>query len=546
MAGFEFRRAKTATEFDAIHRLNHRIFAEEIGQHGCRPDGRLIDRFHEQNAYFIASREGEMVGMVSVHAGPEFSVASRLPDARPLAALRAPLEVRLLGILPEFREGAVVAGLFSQVDAYARAHGYSDLLISGIVKREPMYRKLGFRAMGPAVACGEAAFVPMRLSFDAPPPEFQHRERMYRARWQRQHTVSLLPGPVEIAESVARAFHARPVSHRSHAFLEMYADTRSRLSELMGGLECVILSGSGTLANDTVAANLRAAFGEGEGLIVVNGEFGERLTRHGMRAGLKARELRFGWGEAWNFERIEAALESGPAWVWAVHLETSTGVLNDLPRLIAMAEARGIAVAADCVSSLGAADAHGAGEGRCFLASGVSGKALGSYAGLAFVFVSANAMDRLDGRMLPATFDVMEAAKTVGPLTTVSSPMLAAAYEALRLRYDGSEAVEARLQEYESLGRWTRMRMRQAGLTPLVAERDAAPTVNTFVLPAPEFARRCTRAGFRIAHESEYLRRRGWGQIATMGDLDRVRLEPLFAWMTEAGSPDAMMAALGR
>jgi hypothetical protein len=54
------------------------------------------------------------------------------------------------------------------------------------------------------------------------------------------------------------------------------------------------------------------------------------------------------------------------------------------------------------------------------------------------------------------------------------------------------------------------------------------------------------RAGFRIAHESEYLRTRGWGQIATMGDLDRVRLEPLFAWMAEATGRDTVMVGFAR
>ena len=303
MSGIEFKQAQTEDEFEAIHRLNHRIFAEEIGQHGRRADGRLVDKFHGQNAYFVARQDGELVGMVSVHAGPEFSIASRLQDVDVLRALRTPLEVRLLAILPEYREGAVVAGLFSQVNEYARRNGYSDLLISGIVEREGMYRKLGFRPMGPPVACGESAFMPMRLSVDAPPDEFRRREQMYMARWQRRHTLSLLPGPVEIAEPVARAFHARPVSHRSSAFLEMYGDTRLRLSELMGGLECVILSGSGTLANDTVGANLRAAFGEEPGLVLSNGEFGERLIRHAARTGLKARELRFGWGEPWDFWR---------------------------------------------------------------------------------------------------------------------------------------------------------------------------------------------------------------------------------------------------
>lgn len=542
----EFRRAKTEAEFEAIHRLNHRIFAEEVGQHGRRADGRLVDRFHENNAYFIACRDGELVGMVSVHAGPEFSVSSRLGDAESLKALRAPLEVRLLAILPEYREGAVVAGLFSQVDAYARAHGYSDLLISGIAEREGMYRKLGFRPMGPAVPCGEAAFVPMRLSVDAPPEEFRRREQLYMARWQRRHTVSLLPGPVEIAEPVARAFHRPPVSHRSSAFLELYADTRSRLSELMGGLECVILSGSGTLANDTVAANLRAAFGDEPGLVISNGEFGERLTRHARRAGLRARELRFGWGEPWQFAAIEQAMRAGVRWVWVVHLETSTGVLNDLPRLLAMGEENGVAVAADCVSSMGAAHVHGAGDARCFLASGVAGKALGSYAGLAFVFVSADAMERLEGSELPATFDVMEAAKAAGPVTTVSSPLVTAAHEALRLRFDGCAAVEARIRQGEQLGRWTRERLREVGLMPLVREEHAAPIVTTFALPSANFARRCARAGFRIAHESDYLQRRGWGQIATMGDVDQRRLEPLFSWIAGEGVRDVAMAVAGR
>ncbi|HKO19986.1 MAG TPA: hypothetical protein VJU82_13970, partial [Acidobacteriaceae bacterium] len=173
---------------------------------------------------------------------------------------------------------------------------------------------------------------------------------------------------------------------------------------------------------------------------------------------------------------------------------------------------------------------HGTGEARCFLASGVSGKALGSYAGLAFVFVSADAMERLEGKLLPATFDVMSAVKSPGPVTTVSSPLVSAAHEAL-LRYDGAAGFQSRLEEYAALGRWTRERMREVGLTPLSLEEHAAPVVTTFALPSADFVRRCARAGFRIAHQSEYLERRDWGQIATMGDVDRKRLEPLFAWM---------------
>ena len=43
-------------------------------------------------------------------------------------------------------------------------------------------------------------------------------------------------------------------------------------------------------------------------------------------------------------------------WVWGVHHETSTGVLNDLSGLTKLAKKRGTRVCADCVSSIGTVD----------------------------------------------------------------------------------------------------------------------------------------------------------------------------------------------
>src|SRR5689334_14643924 len=100
MIDLEFKPAETDDEMEQIHRLNHRIFAEEVGQHARTVDGRLVDKFHGRNRYFIASHRGELVGMISAHGGPEFSIASRLNDPGILKSLRAPLEIRLLAILP--------------------------------------------------------------------------------------------------------------------------------------------------------------------------------------------------------------------------------------------------------------------------------------------------------------------------------------------------------------------------------------------------------------------------------------------------------------
>ena len=527
MVDVRFKPANTAEDIEQVHRLNHRIFAEEVGQHPRTPDGRLIDKFHDRNRYFIATCGSELVGMISVHDGPEFSITSRLEDVSALKALRAPLEIRLLAILPRFRKRSILAGLFWQVRSYARAHHYSDLLISGIVERLPMYEKMGFKAMGPAVPCGAAAFVPMRLSLDVASGRFVRREKMYGARWRRSNAISLLPGPVAMSQGVIEAFHQVPISHRSQRFIELYEELRLRLGELMSGLQAAVLCGSGTLANDAVAANLRCAFGNAEGLVIANGEFGERLMRQAECAGLNYRTLKFGWGDAWSFRAIEIELERRPRWVWAVHLETSTGVLNNLGRLTELALQHGASVAADCVSSLGAVDTCEAGQ-RLFLASGVSGKALASYAGLAFVFLSQEAVQALEGRTICPTFDLIAAVRSRGPASTLPSPLVMAALQALRENYDSEAGRTARYAHYEELGRWAREMMRRAGLELLAAETDAAPTIATFPMPSTGFAQECLTAGFRIAHESDYLRTRKWGQIATMGNLDKTSLESLF------------------
>lgn len=536
MTDIRFKEAETEREFQQIHRLNHLTFAEEIAQHQPTSNGHLVDRFHSANRYFIALLHDELVGMVSVHPGPDFSITSRLPDPAALRVLRAPLEVRLLAIAPQHRGSAILPGLLLHVYRYALLHNFSDLLASGITSRMSMYRKMGFRAMGPAVISGAASYVPMRLRLDVPPPALRAHADLYASRLQSEHSISLLPGPVEIAPEIQHAFHAPPVSHRSASFIAEYEESRSLLSSLMGGMRAVVLGGSGTLANDMVAANLRACFANEPGLILSNGEFGERLVRQASLAGLTFRSLRFPWGAPWNFSAIESELQRGtsehtpsqdfPSWIWAVHLETSTGVLNDLPRLLKIAAAYGVRVSADCVSSLGAVDT--AQSAPLFLASGVSGKALGSYAGLAFVFASTQALDRLDGRELCPTFDLRQSISHHGPRSTVSTPLIAALHHSLRQNYASPSACHDRFVQQSELARWVRDQIRAAGLSPIAAEQDAAPTITSFPLPGAGFARLCRRAGFRIAHESEYLRSRGWGQIATMGSVTRSALEPLF------------------
>lgn len=543
-----FREARTTDDLLQISALNHHTFAEELGQHPIHPSGLLVDRFHACNRYFIALQDEEVVGMVSAHPSPEYSVAQKLKDPQVLSQFPNPLEVRLLAIAQHVRNRTVLAGLFWMVYEYALANAHSHLLISGIVDREPMYRKLGFVALGPAVQAGAAGFIPMVMEIGGgsvnPPARAASFQRYWeRKKSQKNRPILLLPGPVEVHPAVEDNFKLDPISHRSHRFVSMFEETRTLLRSLMPQLDVALFPGSGTLANDIVAANLKAVFGNSPGLVVSNGEFGERLTHQAAAAGLAFHHLRFAWGEPWDRVRLQASLHAAPAWIWAVHLETSTGVLNNLYLLLNLASQCGAAVALDCVSSLGAVPMP-APDRTLHFATGVSGKAIGSYAGLALVYMSRNAKELLQGSTLCPSFDLLRMTEASGPSTTVPSPLLLALREALRQHYASTESRLARFRSYESLGRIVRHELTAAGLTPLCDEQNAAPTITTFRLPTNDFVSDCLQAGYRIAHESSYLQARNWGQIATMGDVKLNDLDGLFSLLeSRSHSADPPQAA---
>jgi hypothetical protein len=185
MSQLIFKEAEGAIEMQQVHALNHRVFVEETGQHQANPSGLLVDHLHAQNRYFVAVRDGVVVGMVSASAGPEFSITKRLRDISVLREFPRPLEVRLLAIDPQERNRTILAGLLWQVYSFSLSNGFSHLLISAMGTRETMYRKLGFRSLGPAVPEGALRFLPM-----ARPVIERHRTGkahvdLYKRYWQR-------------------------------------------------------------------------------------------------------------------------------------------------------------------------------------------------------------------------------------------------------------------------------------------------------------------------------------------------------------------------
>lgn len=550
VGSYVFKRADTSDELDAVHRLNYQTFVAEIPQHADPGGGRLVDKFHDKNAYFIVSHRGRVVGMLSGHDQPPFSVADRLSDPAVLEAPGVrPLEVRLLAVEPAKRNSTVFFGLLWSLYRHAQEGGYTHLFISGLKERTKLYRRLGFEALGPAVPCGEAAYVPMVLRVGQLPAKVERVKTLWETHIGRitarlPEPVCLLPGPVTTSPAVREAFHEPPIYHRGPEFIALFRKVRRTLADMTDARAVALLNGSGTLANEAVAATLAAGPGASRGVLLVNGEFGHRLARQATRFGLHPRVLTWAWGRPWDLDEVAAALdEAGPrGWVWGVHQESSTGVLNDLPGLVRIARERDIRVCVDCISSLGAVPIH---LREVYLATGATGKSLGAYAGIAVVFADPAAFTDLDVGQVPSYLDIPAALATEGPRYTFPSPTLRALDAALQ-EYATSPRARQRYESYRALGAWVRQQLRRLGVDPLADDGWASPVVTSFTPPGDEtseaFVGRCRSWGFAIGGQSGYLAERRLVQIATMGAVTRDDCVPLFDRLRQYLARPALVA----
>jgi aspartate aminotransferase-like enzyme len=561
VGGYVFKQAETEDEFQQIHSLNYRTFVAEVGQYPDHGAPILVDKFHYKNTYYVALDGGRVVGMTAVHEQPPFSVADRLAD--PTVLTRPgfkPLEVRLLAVEPQRRAGFVFGGVVYLIYLHARQRGCTHLLISAVENRRGLYDQMGFEPMGPPVPCGQAQFVPMAIELGKlaytnrrfielfgnkigrgdeegdPSSEgnrnltLLHHKGLLAPRTDEPPAVCLLPGPVTVAPMVHEAFRQPPIYHRGPEFIALFKKVRRTLGDLVGGRDVALFNGSGTLGNEIVGATLAAREGAGRGLLLVNGEFGERLTRQASRFGLAPRVLTWPWGQPWRLDEIAAALDQEPegSWVWGVHQESSTGVLNDLPGLVRIAQARGARVCMDCISSLGAVPLD---LSKVYLATGATGKSLGSYAGIAIVFADRTALGPLDLSRVPSYLDLPAALACPGPRYTFPSPTLRALDVALA-EYATPVRSAARYEHYHRFGAFVREQLRLVGLQPLATEPCACPVVTTFAPPPAEtpeeFIARCRSWGYAIGGQSGYLAERRLVQIATMGAVTREECAALF------------------
>ena len=517
-----FKVASEDWEFEQIHRLNYRTFVEEIPQHAASPSHRLVDKFHAENTYLICLSGQKLAGMLAVRGNRPFSLDQKLENLDAyLPAGRTICEIRLLAIEKRYRGMQILQGILALLWQHGVEKGYDLAIISGTTRQFKLYQHLGFVPFGPAVGSGEAQFQPMYITLETFECTAREFLRSSPSRAFQPSAVNLLPGPVTVRREVRRAFEQAPESHRTGSFTKDLQATKEALCGLVGARRVELLAGSGTLANDVIAAQL--SLEERRGIVLSNGEFGERLVDHAWRFGLDFEPVQSPWGQPLDLAAARERLAALPApgWPWCVHCETSTGVVADLAQLKALCAEFQAKLCLDCISSIGTMPVD---LGGVFFASCSSGKGLRSYPGLSMVFYHHDPEPRI--RRLPRYLDLSYYAGHEGVPFTLSSNLLHALHAALkRVQW------ERRFAELTELSAWLRTGLRELGFELVGDGASTSPAIVTIALPkdldSVGVGKLIQEAGYLLSYNSDYLRRRNWIQICLMGECAREKLVSL-------------------
>jgi aspartate aminotransferase-like enzyme len=301
----------------------------------------------------------------------------------------------------------------------------------------------------------------------------------------------MVPGPTPCPDVVLRALSQQMINHRGPEYMALQRELIAGLRELFRTEgDCMIFPASGTGGLEAAIANVLSP-GD-TGVAAVTGAFGARFAEIAAAFGARVRRLEVEWGRAAEPEALRQALaeavraEGGPVKaVLLTHNETSTGVLNDVGALAAVAREAGALVLVDSISGLLTAELPTDAWGLDVVVAG-SQKAWMIPPGLTFVAVGSRAWEAHRTAKMPRFyFDFTRMRRSMEKDQTPYTPALPQLFglrEALALIRQ--EGLDAGIRRHRRLARATRAGLQALGLTLFADPNHASNALTAVRVPA--------------------------------------------------------------
>jgi 2-aminoethylphosphonate-pyruvate transaminase len=297
----------------------------------------------------------------------------------------------------------------------------------------------------------------------------------------------LTPGPLTTSKSVKEVM-VHDWGSRDATFLKINREVLEWLPAIANASNThvtVPVQGSGTFAVEAMLTSFVPP--KGKVLVLINGAYGHRAKRILDIARRKTVVHETPEDTPPDLKRVEAILKrnSSITHVFAVHCETTSGVLNPVAEIGKLAKAHGKSYLVDSMSAFGALpiDANAA-HADAIAAS--SNKCIEGVPGLGFVIARKSVLPGLKGNATTLVLDIHDQwanfEKTGQYRFTPPIHVIVAFHQALtEFRAEGGQP--GRGQRYIENGKVLIDGMRALGFRTLLPDRLQAPIIVTFHMP---------------------------------------------------------------
>ena len=302
----------------------------------------------------------------------------------------------------------------------------------------------------------------------------------------------LTPGPLTTSASVKRAM-VHDWGSRDQGFIAINKMVLEKIAELAGAQDThvtVPVQGSGTFAVEAMITSFVPK--TGKLLVVINGAYGQRARKIAEIAGRGVATYETPEDTPPDLAKLEAMLVADKAitHVFAVHCETTSGILNPIVEIAALVARQGRRLLVDSMSAFGALEIDARQVPYDALAAS-SNKCLEGVPGLGFVVCRKEALAECKGNATTLVLDLFDQAegfaKTGQYRFTPPIHVIVALGKAIE-EHAAEGGVAGRGKRYRDNAKVLIDGMRAMGFRTLLSDRLQAPIIITFHMPTdPRF-----------------------------------------------------------
>src|SRR5436305_4573209 len=298
----------------------------------------------------------------------------------------------------------------------------------------------------------------------------------------------LTPGPLTTGKRVKEVM-VHDWGSRDATFLKINAEVLTRLPEIVNGAGdyvTVPMQGSGTFAVEAMLTTFVPA--NGHVLLLINGAYGHRaqkileIARRRVTVHETPEDMPPDLAEVERFLKDDATVTH----IFAVHCETTSGILNPIAAIAALARKYGKRFLLDSMSAFGALPLDAPALGVDAIAAS-SNKCIEGVPGLGFVIARRVALEETAGNATTLVLDLHDQwrnfEKTGQYRFTPPIHVIVSFHQAL-MEFFAEGGQPARGKRYADNCRVLIDGIRALGFEPLLRDELQAPIIVTFRMPA--------------------------------------------------------------